>query len=434
MFNKLNITAMQSVQLNLTPELKQSIFILQISSEELADFLQIKVVENPLIDLEWPSLFFVRSSYSNLAGMDPKDRLLNNISKPEDTIESMLLSQLRFKNISKSAYTTAAYLAGNINETGYLDVPLAVVSEACGIGEEEVLEGLACLQDLEPAGIAARDLKECLLLQIWRDSNRDQWAETVIKKHLQELARGKLKQLAEKLNLSLDTLRSTLNYIRTLNPRPGIAFGQQTHNYRLPDAIIRKGHGEYELFMTEAYLPKITVNKEYSTHLSGNMTGDGSLYLRNQTQDAEQLLRSLEQRKTTLRRVIEVIIKEQKAFLDHGISYLKPMNLKTIADQLSFHESTISRAVQNKCIQTPQGWYELKFFFPSSISTADGEDTSAESIKSEIKHMVNQEDKKHPFSDQQITDLLAKQGIQISRRTVMKYREEMKILSSRLRY
>jgi RNA polymerase sigma-54 factor len=434
MFNKLTTAATQNVQLNLTPELKQSIFILQVSSEELADFLQIKAVENPLLEIEWPSMRFGRSIYSKLEDMDPKDRLLNNISKSEDTIESMLLAQLRFKNISKSSYATAVYLAGNINETGYLDVPIAVVSEARGIGEEEVLEALAHLQGLEPAGIAARDLKECLLLQIGRDSNRNPWAETVIEKHMQELAGGKLKQLAEKLNLSLDTLRSTLDYIRTLNPRPGSAFGQQTQNYRLPDAIIGKEDEDYKLFMTNAYLPKIAVNREYRTYLLGNITGEGSFYLRDQTKDAEQLLRSLEQRKTTLRRVIEIIIKEQKAFLDHGISYLKPMNLKTVADTLSFHESTISRAVQNKCIQTPQGWYELNFFFPSGVSTAEGEDTSAESIKSRIKHMVNLEDKKHPFSDQQITDQLVKQGIQISRRTVMKYREEMKILSSRLRY
>jgi RNA polymerase sigma-54 factor len=433
MYNNLTTAVTQNVQLNLTPELKQSLFLLQISAEELADFLQMKAVDNPLLDIEWPSLRFGRSSFSNLTGMDLKDRLLNKISKPEDTIESMLLSQLRLKNISKSAYATASYLAGNINETGYLDVSVAVASEALGVGEEEVKKSLVYLQALEPAGIAARDLRECLLLQIWRDAKRDPWAETVIQNHLQELAGGKLKQLAEKLNLSIETIRKTLDYIRTLNPRPGLASGEQMQNYRLPDAVILKNQGEYELFMTDAYLPKIAYNREYRTYLSGNMTGDGLQYLRNQSQDAEQLLRSLEQRKTTLRRVIENIIKEQKGFLDQGVSYLKPMKLKTIADHLNLHESTISRAVQNKCIQTPQGWYELKFFFSSGVSTADGEDASAKSIKSEIKNLVHQEDKKHPLSDQQITDLLVKKGIQLSRRTVMKYREEMKILSSRLR-
>ncbi|MCY9670448.1 RNA polymerase factor sigma-54 [Paenibacillus alginolyticus] len=430
MYNNLTTAVTQNVQLNVTPELKQSLFILQISAEELADFLQMKAVDNPLLDIVWPSLRFGRS---NLTGMDPKDRLLNNISLPTDTIESMLLAQLRLKNISKSAYATASYLAGNISETGYLEVSVGLVAETLGRSEEEVKEALAYLQALEPAGIAARDLRECLLLQIERDAKRDPWAETIVQNHLQELAGGKWKQLAEKLKLSIETIRTTLDYIRSLNPRPGMVYGEQTPNYWLPDAVILKNQGEYELFMTDAYLPKVAYNREYRTYLSGNMTSDGLQYLREQSQDAEQLLRSLEQRKTTLRRVIENIIKEQKAFLDHGVSHLKPMKLKTIADHLSLHESTISRAVQNKCIQTPQGWYELKFFFPSGVSTAEGEDASAESIKSEIKHLVHQEDKKHPLSDQQITDLLVKIGIQLSRRTVMKYREEMKILSSRLR-
>ncbi|MCY9692028.1 RNA polymerase factor sigma-54 [Paenibacillus alginolyticus] len=430
MYNNLTTAVTQNVQLNVTPELKQSLFILQISAEELADFLQMKAVDNPLLDIVWPSLRFGRS---NLTGVDPKDRLLNNISLPEDTIESMLLSQLRLRNISKSAYATASFLAGNISETGYLEVTVGLVAETLGRSEEEVKEALAYLQALEPAGIAARDLRECLLLQIERDAKRDPWAETIVQNHLQELAGGKWKQLAEKLKLSIETIRTTLDYIRSLNPRPGMAYGEQTPNYWLPDAVILKNQGEYELFMTDAYLPKVAYNREYRTYLSGNMTSDGLQYLRNQSQDAEQLLKGLEQRKTTLRRVIENIIKEQKAFLDHGVSYLKPMKLKTIADHLSLHASTISRAVQNKCIQTPQGWYELKFFFPSGVSTTEGEDASAESIKSEIKHLVQQEDKKHPLSDQQITDLLVKKGIQLSRRTVMKYREEMKILSSRLR-
>ncbi|TXK82599.1 RNA polymerase factor sigma-54 [Paenibacillus sp. N3.4] len=433
MFHNLVTAVAQNVHLHVTPELKQSLFILQQSSEELGEFLQMKAVENPMLNIEWPSMRFGIGTSSNLASIDSKDRLLSNISKAEDTIESMLLAQLRVKNISMSAYAVAAYLAGNLNESGYLDVPVAVVSEALGIGEEEVIKVLVYLQALEPAGIAARDLKECLLLQIRRDSNPDPWAEIVIEKYVQELAGGKLKQIADKLNLTLDILRRTQNYIRTLNPRPGISFGEQTQSYRLPDAIIQKEHGEYALYMTDAYLPKVALNKEYHTRLLGNMTKEGSLYLRKQTHDAEQLVKSLEQRKTTLTRVIEIILDEQKSFFDVGVSHLKPMNLKTVAARLDLHESTISRAVQNKCIQTPQGWYELKFFFPSGISTTDGENTSGESMKSEIKSLIHQEDKKHPLSDQQLTDLLVKQGIQISRRTVMKYREEMKIPSSRLR-
>jgi RNA polymerase sigma-54 factor len=422
----------QTTQLNLTPELRQSLFILQFSSEELADFLQIKAVENPLLDIDWPSTRF-GGTIPKSAWEDPKDRFLNNIRKPEDTIETMLISQLRLRNLAKSTFEIAKYLAGNLNEAGYLDVPLEVVSQACGANEDEVLDALSQLQNLEPTGIGARDLKECLLLQICRDSNPDPWAEVIIENYLQELGCGKLKRLATLLHISEDRLRVTLDYIRTLNPRPGLAFDHQPQNYRQPDAIIRKVQGDYELVLTDAYLPKVAVNEEYVSYLSRNMSGDGSLYLRNHTKDAQQLLRSLEQRRTTLRRVIEIIMMEQRAFLEYGVSLLKPLNLKSIAVQLDLHESTISRAVQSKFIQTPQGVCELKYFFPSGVMTVEGENASAESIKSIIKRLVDLEDKRHPLSDQQITDLLVKEGIQISRRTVMKYREEVNILSSRLR-
>ncbi|MFC5447202.1 RNA polymerase factor sigma-54 [Paenibacillus aestuarii] len=422
----------QTTHLNITPTLKQSIHMLQLSAEELAEFLQAKAVDNPLLEIEWTfsrakpsaiSSFEYSSSRSSLPG-----------TAAEETIETMLHAQLRMMNLPKSVYQIASYLAGNMNDSGYLDMTVQEASNVCSVPEGDVLNALAILQRLEPAGIAARNLQECLLLQIRRDPSPDPWAETLISGYMQELAEGKTKPLAEKLRISKDTLWQSLTYIRSLNPRPGLAFSQQQAPYIRPDAIIQRVQGSYALIMTDAYLPKVALNESYYAALTESAAGgETAAYVRHQARDAQQLLKGLEQRKTTLRRVIEIIISEQKAFFDLGVAWLKPMVLKAVAQQLGLHESTISRAVQHKYVQTPQGLYELKFFFPSGVKTAEGAEASAASIKSRIRQLVDDEDKQQPLSDQQLTSLLQQEGVQISRRTVMKYREEMNILSSRLR-
>jgi len=422
----------QSTHLNITPALKQSIQMLQLSAEQLAEFLQAKAVDNPLLEIEWPT-----SSQTNpraIKSFEHNSRRPNQPGRSEETIETMLHAQLRLMSLPRSVYRIASYLAGNMNDSGYLEMTVQEASNVCGVLEGDILNALAILQCLEPAGIAARNLQECLLLQIRRDPSPDPWADTLISGYMQELAGGKTKRLADKLRISADTLRQSLTYIRSLNPRPGLAFSPQQEAYIRPDAIIQRVQEGYALIMTDAYLPKVTLNESYYAALNGATAGDETAaYVRHQTRDAQQLLKGLEQRKTTLRRVIEIVISEQQAFFDQGVTGLRSMVLKSVAQQLGLHESTISRAVQHKYVQTPQGLYELKFFFPSGVKTVEGSEASATSVKSRLRQLVDAEDKQEPLSDQQLTSLLQQEGVQISRRTVMKYREEMQILSSRLR-
>lgn len=415
----------QSLKLNITPQLKQSIYLLQISAEELTDYLQRQAEENPLLDIRWP-----------LKTYDAESSQQSRFLTPRESLEMMLLSQLRVSGITGKLYRIAQFMAGNLNEDGYFMIPLEEVCRACHADMGEVRTTLASLQSLEPPGVGARSLRECLLLQIARDSNADRWAGAIVRDHLNELGGNKLKAIADKLHIDVEAVKKAVQYIRGLNPRPGLLYGTGSASpvYIEADALIRKDENEYTIVMNDSHIPKVSVNTEYRLILSSDESGDARRYLQHHFKAAKSLLRGLSRRETTLYRVIETIIKEQRDFLDHGSLFLKPLVLKNVAQKLGMHESTVSRAVQNKYVQTPQGLYELKFFFSSGLAKSGDKEISPESIKAKIRSLIDNENKRKPLSDQNITDILVGEGIHISRRTVMKYREEMLLLSSRMRH
>lgn len=430
-----SLTQSQSLKLNITPQLKQSIYLLQISADELTDYLQKQVEENPLLDIQWYSVDRTHKlkRTTSFAGNHRQQQFLQNIGKPGDTLEMILLSQLRLNRITEPHLRIAQYLAGNLNDDGYLRISLDEVCSACGADMEEVRAALACLQSLEPAGIGARSLQECLHLQICRDPNANPWAGQIVEKYLQELGSNRIKHVAENLHISLETTRQACEYIRRLHPRPGLLYNQQPQAYIQADAFVKSERGEYIIELNDLLTPKVAVNQEYLRLIARYADPVARDFLKSHFQAAKWLLRGLDQRKSTIYRVVEAIVAEQKSFFDHGVRCLKPLNLKDIAGKLNLHESTISRATQNKYVQTPHGLFELKFFFATGLSTHDGMETSPESIKTRIKHLIEHENKQCPLSDQNIADVLVRDGLQISRRTVMKYREELHILSSRLR-
>lgn len=310
----------------------------------------------------------------------------------------MLLNQLEWSNISEKTKKIARYMAGNLNEHGYLMI----------------------------------DINEASIL-FNRDRNAAPWTYQIINDYLVDLAGGKYKRIAEKLKTSIAEVKNSLTYIRSLNPRPGLPYSNLSQKYIVPDAVIQKQHNSYLIIMNETRIPKLSINHYYQQLFIGNEYKEAKHFLRSHLQSANGLIRALEERQKTLYKVIETIVQEQVAFFEKGIPCLKPMNLKVVAEILQLHESTVSRAVQNKYVQTQHGFFELSFFFASGLSTDYGMATSTESVKARIKLLIENEDRRNPLSDLKIMELLVEERIQISRRTVMKYREEMQYLSSRLR-
>ncbi|MFD0680280.1 MULTISPECIES: RNA polymerase factor sigma-54 [unclassified Paenibacillus] len=422
----------QNLNLTITPKLIQSMHILQLSSADLVSYLHEQSSENPLLEVSWTENKSRRSKVKQAANNGNMAFVELTANEP-DTLEMVLISQLRLTELNNRSYNIAKFLAGSLNESGLLDISLEEAAYCLQVEVTEVAVALEALQALEPAGVAARTLQECLLIQLQRAEKADRLAEVLISNHIHELGSGKWKHLAQVLNVSLEQVKQSLAFIRTLNPRPGLPYRHERQVDLKPDATIQKKSDEYVIMLHEDGMPKVSLNTQVQKLCAESDCKETGDYARKRIQTATWLIQSLDQRRQTLYRVIEAITEEQQLFLDKGLSYLKPMNLKTIADKLELHQSTISRAIQNKVVQTPHGMFELKFFFATGLITADGEAASAERIKCRIRELVDAENKSKPLSDQLLTDTLTREGLQISRRTVMKYREEMQILSSRLR-
>jgi RNA polymerase sigma-54 factor len=435
---QLQQSALNQMNLNLTPKLMQSLHVLQMSSVDLIDYIHEQIVENPFMEVVSESYALFRGkNRSNDARNDQHDPFAT-MSTPTETLEMFLLSQLRVNGITHRQYRIAEYLAGCLNDNGYLTISLMEAVLHLQETQEAVSSTLDIMQSLEPSGVCARTLQECLQIQIMRDAGADPWAYQMVSHYLDDLGNRKLQNIAKGLGISVEKVSDSLQYIRTLNPHPGSNFLPQSINYIELDAYIVKKAESYQVIMNERCIPKLSLNSNYHHEMKQQVKTDNNsktalAYIRDHVQMAQTLIHSLEQRKYTLYRILEAIVGEQISFFDKGIYFLRPMNLKTIAEKLDLHESTISRAIQQKYVQTPQGIYELKFFFTNGISTDQEDNASAESIKAKIRELILGENKQKTLSDQNITDILLKEGFQISRRTVMKYRDKLRLLSSHQR-
>lgn len=463
-----NLNLAQTQKLVMTPELKQAIEILQFNSLELNEFIVEELLNNPILqkndaDGESQSLSSVDESIDRYEKKDEKDDIYEkidwkevagdysfsngeggkiNYSKEDDinydnfvadeeTLIDHLLFQLQLTVLSNEDREIAKYIIENINPNGYLELNVEHATKELKISEGELEYVIKTIQTFEPLGVCARNLNECLAIQAEIKFEEDPLILDIINNYLNDLASNRLNVISKALNISSDQVQKYADMIRTLEPKPGGAYSSMRDiRYVSPDVFVKKENGEYIITVNESSAPKLRINKFYKELLNGDINDQASEYISKKLSSALKIIKSIEQRRNTIYKVVEAIIEHQFDFFEKGNMYLKTLTLKDIAEDIGVHESTVSRAVNGKYMQCPSGLYEIKFFFQSGVSGSFGEGVSSESIKVIIKELIDDEDPKKPISDQNISNELNTLGIKVSRRTIAKYRDEMFIPAS----
>lgn len=443
-----------SQQLVMTPQLQQAIKLLQLSKLELLETIQHELEENPILeeDLEakeepgeevreerlseedWDS-YLSGSSFDKPASVHHRDEedetSFENFTPRKITLSEHLLWQLGLSNIDKTRLKIGETLIGSINEDGYLETSTQEIADTLGFDKEEVEKVLKVIHDFDPPGVGARDLRECLLIQIGMLGLGGSIAEKIVLDHLSLLGKRDYKGVARALKVTVDDVVLAVRIISGLEPKPGRPFQQEPASYIVPDVYVFRVGKEYVVMPNEAGIPKLRLNDFYKNSLNGLEKGSASKdYIQDKMRAGTWFIKSIMQRQKTICKVTESIVKFQSDFLEKGVRYLKPLILRDVAEDIGMHESTISRVTTNKYVHTPQGIFELKYFFGSSIGSANGEAAASESVKDMIRNIIEGEDPKKPYSDEAIMEILKRSGIEMARRTVTKYREAMRIQSS----
>jgi RNA polymerase sigma-54 factor len=476
---KLNLKLSQ--RLVMTPSLQQAIKLLQMSKLELEEVLTQEMVENPILEEEQeqeetaessaeepreepkepaatapteatpePAESKERDSFDEIdfdtyfedyldTAYNPRQYedseqvpLENTLSRPPG-LQEYLTWQLSMSEASEPVREIATYLIGNVDEDGYLRVSREEISEAGFDNEADVESAIALVRSFDPPGICAFDLPDCLMLQIRALGIENPLIERVITEHWMEFLNRQFTQLARTLGVGMSQLQAVVEIIKNLEPKPGRKYSNERTIYVEPDVAVRKIGDEYVIQLNEDGLPKLRISAAYRRMLRG---GNGAIgeeaatYLKDKMRSAVWLIKSLDQRQRTIYKVADSIVRHQRAFLDHGIEHLRPLVLRDVANDIGMHESTVSRVVSNKYIHTPRGLLPMKYFFHSGIDSTTGDDVSSLSIKNKISRIIQDEDPRRPHSDARIMQRLRAEGIQIARRTVAKYREELRIPSS----
>lgn len=461
-----DLTIEQTQKLTMTPELIQAIQILQFNTQELDEFVQEELLQNPVLEFDKTDDSKEKDEISKSEEMDEKaceaadidlrekvrEAEYDDISyrqweyakdrddaysyeqfvSKEETLEDSLLLQLTFSSLQGRDLKIGRFLVEAIDDNGYLTVTTEEAAKVFDVEVDRVEQVLDVIQTFEPAGVGARDLQECLIIQLASRGLLEDTVEYIILHHLHDLGENKINKVAKALGLPISQVQMVCDLIRSLEPKPGRCFSSGSSvKYVTPDVIVEKIDGEYQVVTNEYSAPHLMVSPYYS-NLAKTAADDAELnkYLNDKYNSAIWLIKSIEQRKQTIFNVVAAVVNHQREFLDKGSKYLKTLTLKEVADDLGIHESTVSRAINGKYMQTPRGVFEIRFFFSSGVSGSDGQGVSSNSIKSMIKEIINGEDPKNPYSDQDMVKILSERGIEISRRTVAKYREGLNILSS----
>lgn len=453
----------QQQKLLITPELRQAIAVLQMSALELQEHINRELEENPFLEEKEPDLFEEDEreekeepgeeekieewlEYYNDRdigiNMQEKEEYKNfeNYITRQPSLYEHLHFQLSLAIEDEKDLKIGEYIIGNIDNKGYLTVSVEEMAASLNESSADVERVLKVIQTFSPYGVGARDLSECLLLQLFHYGKESDIAKEIIQYHLDDVAKGKITKLASKLGVSPQQIQEICDLIRTLDPRPGLQYSNDEQiKYVVPDVLVEKIEDEYVVIINDLHFPRLMINHVYENILKkpDNFSVETKKYLEEKMGAALWLIKSIEQRRMTLYKVARCIVDIQRDFFEKGVAYLKPLTLKQVADMVSVHESTVSRATANKYMQTPQGLFELKYFFSSGIHAGDSEDkVSSTSIKHMLQDIIAKEDSTNPLSDEAIAKILSERGIKISRRTVAKYRQELGIPStmSRKRY
>ena len=392
--------------------------------------------EELAVDSSWEDTYDISTpNTSNTSSSDSGGNdFLENHSLEGDSLHEHLIWQLQNSQVSDTDMVIAIAIIDGINDDGYLTESIEDIhqslTEELEIELDEVEAVLHRIQHFDPVGVGARDLRECLLLQLDQFNDEIEYmsdVRVIIEHHLDLLGTHDYARLQKKMHRNEEQLQQLIAFIQTLNPRPGESISNNKAEYIIPDIFVRKVNGEWVVSLNPEAAPKLKINQLYEGHLKGAGRSKDTTYLRNSLQEARWFLKSLQSRSDTLQRVGEAIVKRQRLFLEYGDEGMKPMVLRDIAEELEMHESTISRVTTNKYMHTPSGVFEFKFFFSSHVSTTDGGECSATAIRSMVKKLIENENPKKPMSDNKISSFLVKEGINVARRTVAKYRESMMI-------
>jgi RNA polymerase sigma-54 factor len=439
-----NLTLSQKQQLKMTPELRQAIQILQYSTLELGQFIREQLLVNPMLaqnesqpdqddqEVDWEELADLPNSRTGSALNFDETVDYASLVAGEISLQEHLLKQLHFLDVNESEHALLLYLIRSVNEDGYLEIDEERLLEKFGIPGELLELMVQILQTFDPAGVGARSLEECLRIQSEHAGVHDEILIHLIEEFLEDIGKNRLRQIAKSLSLSMEQLEIYLERIRGLEPRPGRAFySNKSTKYIKPDLFVSEVNHQFQLTTNDSGLPKLFINEFYRNMLKGGEAAqETSDYIRTNLNAAVGLVRSIEQRKNTIVTMAQAILSYQEAFFREGPVALKPLTMKEIAEETELHESTISRASNGKYLQCKWGVFELKYFFSSGLASNAGQDVSSVGTKVLIRRLVDKEDKKRPLSDQKIADVLALEGVQISRRTVAKYRGELQLPST----
>src|SRR5215212_5636146 len=468
-----------SQKLIMTPSLQQAIKLLQLSKLELQEVLNQELLENPLLDetgeeqkteetpaeaeadgqeakteeeqkkaettekekdsfdeIDYDAYFqdYIEYGY-NPRGMGEEHEefpIENTLTRPPNLVDH-LTWQLNMSDASPRVKEIAAFIIGNIDEDGYLRATNEEIAASGGYELDEVEKAVRAVQSLDPIGVAARDLRECLLLQVDFLELDDPLVEIIIRDHWEEFMQRKFVQIAKALSIDMKALEGLVEVIKHLDPKPGRKYSNERAIYVEPDVYIHKVGDEYIIVLNEDGMPKLRINSSYRSMLhSMDSKSDGETvnYIKDKIRSAVWLIKSLDQRQRTIYKVAESIVKHQREFLERGIDFLRPLVLRDVADDIQMHESTVSRVVSNKYMHTPRGLFLMMYFFHSGIDSDTGEDISSLTVKKKIQSFIEGEDPRKPLSDSKIMKILNDEGINIARRTVAKYRDELNIPSS----